>query len=178
MMDYINLDKVMIKSKILKKFYLWFLWMMICEIGLLTAILKIFKNNEVYTVKLLFIVLLLILIILLFLVVIKEIKYLIVTSEKNQIKYYSILHPFGKKLTLSDYEYKIKTTEFSIQGDYEVIHLVNKKGYTAFKISGLFYKNFKEIDNAIQLKRIHNYKFNWKLYLKLIFTGKMKVEKE
>lgn len=166
----------MIKGKIHKKFYFWFLWMVICVIGIFAAIIKILKNNEVYTFQLLFIISLLILVNFLFSVVIKDFKYIMI--YKNEIKYYSILKPFGKILKLSEYESKIKTTEFSIQGDYDVIHLVNKKGYTAFKISGLFYENFMEMEKAIQLKHISNYKFNWRLYLQLIFTGKMKVEKE
>lgn len=171
----------MIKCKIHRNWYLWALIGIILIIfGFIMYILKsitFFIEKGFHFPSILIFCLFLFLELFLILVF-KDFKYIIVYPKPNQIKYYSILHPFGKKLTLSDYECKIKTTEFSIQGDYEVIHLVNKKGYTAFKISGLFYKNFKEIDNVIQLKRIHNYKFNWKLYLKLIFTGKMKVEKE
>jgi len=112
------------------------------------------------------------------LLVLKDFKYIKIDKEKNRLKYYSILSPFGRTLNLDNYEHKIITSEVSVQGNYDVIHLVNKKGYTAFKISGLFYENFKEINSSIKLQRIYNYKFNWKLYLKLLFTGRIKVQQK
>ncbi len=110
-------------------------------------------------------------------IVIKDFKYIIIEGEKKQLKYYSVLRPFGCILRLDDFDNKIKTSETSVRGEYEVVYLV-RKGYTAFKISGLFYDNLKEMDSYIKLKRIYNYKFNLKLYLQLLFTGKIKIEEE
>ncbi|QIY90531.1 hypothetical protein [Chryseobacterium gallinarum] len=106
---------------------------------------------------------------------IKDFKYIIIDKQRNLIKYYSILRPIGHTLKLDDFDNKIKTSETSVRGEYEVVYLV-KKGYTAFKINGLFYDNFKEIDSSIKLQRIYSYKFNLKLYLQLLFTGKIKIE--
>ncbi|GEM_PF-2796445 len=107
-------------------------------------------------------------------IIIKDFKYIIIFSQKNQLQYFSILRPFGSTLRLDDFDNKIKTSEVNVRGQYDVIHLV-KNGYTIFKISGLFYDNFEEIDSSIKLKRIYNYKFNWKLYLKLLFIGRIRI---
>ncbi len=106
-------------------------------------------------------------------VVIKDFKYIIIDKQKNYLKYYSIFRLFGTKLQLDYFDNKIKTSEASIRGEYEVIYLI-KNGYTVFKINGLFYNNFKEIDSSIKFKRLYNYKFN----LKLLFTGKIKIEEK
>jgi len=110
-------------------------------------------------------------------IVIKDFKYIIIDEQKKHLKYYSILRPFGCTLNFDDFDNKIKTSEVSIREQYDVIHLI-KKGYTVFKINGLFYDNFNELDSSIKLKRIYNYKFNWKLYLKLLFTGRIKIEEK
>ncbi len=41
--------------------------------------------------------------------VIKDFKYIIIDGQKNQLKYYSILRPFGSILRLDDFDNKIKT---------------------------------------------------------------------
>ena len=109
--------------------------------------------------------------------IIRDFKYLIIDTKKNQLKYYSIVHPLGSTIILDNFDFKIRTSELSIRGRYDVIHLI-RNGYTVFKISGLFYDNLKEIDDSIKLKKIYNYKFNWKLYLKLLFTGRIRITEE
>lgn len=110
-------------------------------------------------------------------VVVKDFKYLVIKKQSNLLKYYSILKPFGNTVKLDDFDNKIKTTETSVRGEYKVIYLIKDK-YTVFKINGLFYENFKEIDSSIKLKRIYHYRFNLKLYLKLLFTGRIKIEEK
>ncbi|NIF06730.1 hypothetical protein F3J23_14875 [Chryseobacterium sp. Tr-659] len=170
----------MIKSKIHHNWYLWFFFLVMCEFGiafgLVKAVIKKIDNIHENSGSLIPIIILII-IILSLLLVIKDFKYIIIDKQKNSLKYYSILRPLGSTLKLDDFDNKIKTSETSVRGEYEVIYLV-KKGYTVFKISGLFYDNFKEIDSSIKLKRIYNYKFNLKLYLQLLFTGKIRIKEE
>src|SRR5690554_5976205 len=172
----------MVKSKIHYNWYLWFLGMMLCEIGLffftVRVIFDIMNGKKTMNTSLVISFLILIIIMIFVIIVVKDFKYIKIDKEKKQLRYYSILSPFGRTLNLENYENKIITSEVSIQGSYDVIHLVNKKGYTAFKISGLFYENFKEINSSIKLQRIYSYRFNWKLYLKLLFTGRIKIEKK
>ncbi|WP_326983442.1 hypothetical protein VUJ46_02530 [Chryseobacterium sp. MYb264] len=170
----------MIKSKIHLNWYLWFLFLIFLFVfGFIMYIIKPIisliegeDNFSYITFTLLFFFFELFLI-----VVIKDFKYLVIDRKKNNLKYYSILGPLGKTLDLDSFDNKIITSEISIRGQYDVIHLI-KNGYTVFKINGLFYDNFKEINSSIPLKRVYNYKFNLKLYLKLLFTGKIKIEKE
>lgn len=170
----------MIKSKIHYNWYLWSLFMNFLAIFIfvayiLSTIIDMFKGN--INLSYILITCFFIFLELFLITVIKDFKYLIIDSQKNQLKYYSILRPFGSILKLDDFDNKIKTSEVSVRGQYNVIYLV-KDGYTIFKISGLFYDNFKEIDSSIKLKRIYNYKFNWKLYLKLLFTGRIRITEE
>lgn len=171
----------MVKSRIHRNWYLWAIGMFFLLIlGFYMFIIKtIFYIMEIgISVSIIMIFILCLLLETFIVVVLKDFKYIKIDKEKKQLRYYSILSPFGRTLNLENYENKIITSEVSIQGSYDVIHLVNKKGYTAFKISGLFYENFKEINSSIKLQRIYNYRFNWKLYLKLLFTGRIKIQQK
>jgi uncharacterized membrane protein len=105
---------------------------------------------------------------------IKYIRYLII--KDNTLKYYSLLVPFGKTLYFNDYIGEIVASETGSGGSYDVVYFVDKNNMTAFKIMGLHYKNFEEINNAIPLKKISFSPTTWQ-YFKLLFTGKIKVEK-
>lgn len=165
----------MIRSKIHRNWYLWFLLIAVCELGitfsLIKACIKKINHSDLSIIP----IIILFLIIVGLLLVIKDFKYLVIDNHKNRLTYYSIFRPFGKTLTIGFFDNKIKTSEVSLRGEYEVIHLI-RNGYTVFKINGLFYDNIKEIDTSIKLKRIYNYKFNLKLYLKLLFTGRIRIE--
>ncbi|MDR1552736.1 MAG: hypothetical protein LBS69_04650 [Prevotellaceae bacterium] len=102
-----------------------------------------------------------------------KIRYYIITKE--QLKYYSFWHPFGKTLNFSDYIGKIITTETGSAGSYKVIYLVDRQNRTALKLMGLHYKNFDEINDAIPLKKI-GFSPTAGRYFKLLFTGKIKVK--
>lgn len=165
----------MLKSKIHSNWYLWYFLIVLCSIGIVISIVKAIIKISSEANKSFYPVIILFLVVLSFLFVIKDFKYIIIDKQKNNLRYYSALRPFGVMLELDYFDSKIKTSETSIRGQYDVVYLV-KDGYTMFKISGLFYENFKEIDSCIKLKRISSFKFNFKLYLKLLFTGKIKIE--
>jgi hypothetical protein len=105
---------------------------------------------------------------------IKYIRYLII--KDNTLRYYSLLVPFGKTLYFNDYIGEIIASETGSGGSYDVVYFVDKNNMTSFKIMGLHYKNFEEINNAIPLKKISFSPTTWQ-YFKLLFMGKIKVEK-
>jgi hypothetical protein len=55
------------------------------------------------------------------------------------------------------------------------VYLVNKQNKTSFKLMGLHYNNFEEIDNAIHLKKI-NFSPTVSQYFKLLFFEKIIIE--
>ena len=105
----------------------------------------------------------------------KDVKYIIIKNDG--LTYYSLLQILGKTLNFRDYIGKIITTETGSAGSYEVVYLVDGQNRTAFKLMGIHYKNFEEINDAIPLKKI---RFSPTIgqYFKLLFTGKIKVKKE
>ncbi|REC71291.1 hypothetical protein DRF60_20675 [Chryseobacterium elymi] len=105
----------------------------------------------------------------------KHIKW--IKIKENNLKYYSILKPFGKTLNITDYIGKITLTESGTRGSYKVVYLVDKKNKTSFKIMGLHYKNFEDINNAIQLKKI-NFSPTISQYFKLLFFEKITVKND
>jgi hypothetical protein len=87
------------------------------------------------------------------------------------------LQPFGKTLYFADYIGKIITTETGSAGSYKVVYLVDRQNRTTFKFMGIHYKNIEEMNNAIPLKKI-SFSPSVGSYFKLLFTGKINVEKE
>lgn len=83
---------------------------------------------------------------------IKHIKY--IEIKENGLKYWSLFIPWGRTLYFDDYIGKVIQTESGTGGSYKVVYFVNKKRKTAFKIMGLHYKNFDEINDAIPLNKI------------------------
>jgi hypothetical protein len=104
-----------------------------------------------------------------------KIRYYIISQER--LKYYSFWHPFGKTLYFSNYTGKIITTETGSIGSYKVVYLVDRNNMTTFKIMGLIYKNFEEMNDAIPLKKI-SFSPTGGQYFKLLFTGRIKVKKQ
>jgi hypothetical protein len=82
----------------------------------------------------------------------KDIRYLQI--KDNKLKFWSLFVPWGRTLNFDNYIGKIIEMEIGSGGSYEVVYLVDKKRRTAFKIMGLHYKNFDEINKAIPLKKI------------------------
>lgn len=105
-------------------------------------------------------------------VYIKHIKYIIIKNDK--LKYYSFLNPFGKTLFFENYIGKIETNETGSNGSYKVVYLVDKQNRTAFKLMGLHYKKFGELNNAIPLRKI-DFSPTTRQYFKLLFFERIKI---
>ncbi|WP_343659648.1 hypothetical protein [Chryseobacterium sp.] len=105
----------------------------------------------------------------------KHIK--IIKINKNKLKYYSFIRPFGKTLNMEDFIGKITITESGTRGSYNVVYLIDKQNKTSFKLMGLHYNNFEEINNAINLKKI-NFSPTASQYFKLLFFEKIIVKND
>jgi hypothetical protein len=133
---------------------------------------KIINNFTGKTGEVLGILLFLGLLLMAFCCFLKHIKYIII--KDNRLKYYSIFFPLGKTLYFTDFIGKITTSEIAGIGEYTVIYLVNKQNQTIFKITGSLYKNFDEINNAIQLKKI-SFSPTVGQYFKLLFFERITI---
>ena len=105
----------------------------------------------------------------------KDIKYIIIKND--ELTYYSFLMIFGKTLNFRNYIGKIIVMETMCATSYEIVYLVDGQNRTALKIASVYYENFEEINDAIPLKKIR-FSPNRRQYLKLLFIGKIKVEKK
>lgn len=150
-------------------------WGIFLLIWLIPGVIMIFKGLKNYFFQVNNTLILLLFITLLYFLInfLKHIKRMVIKG--NELKYYSILHPFGKALSINDYIGKIILSETGIRGSYKVVYLVNKQNKTAFKFIGLHYKNFEEINNAINLKTI---RFNptTSQYFKLLFLERIEIK--
>ncbi|UNY98592.1 hypothetical protein MQE36_16115 [Zhouia spongiae] len=168
----------MIKSKLKSGFVSWFITMILGTIGLLVLIglmlySLLFKKFDVYPMVMsLFLSALFGVVLIIF----KDYKRIIINKAAQTIKYYSIYRPFGKSIELKNFIGYIKSVEYGRYETYRTIHLVDKTSKTAFKISGLFYDNFDEMYNAIELKEIKKYRFGFWKYIKLVCTSRIKIE--
>ncbi|MEN2436660.1 hypothetical protein AAH994_14685 [Weeksellaceae bacterium A-14] len=86
----------------------------------------------------------------------------------RELKYYSILRPFGKKIELNGAVRKIILTETGSIGSYRVIYLVNNRNEIFFKLMELHYRNFNDILNALKLETI-KFSPSPAQYFKLLF---------
>lgn len=102
----------------------------------------------------------------------RHIKYIII--KDSMLKYYSLLCPFGKILNFNNYIGKIETSETGSGGSYKVVYLVDKQNKTAFKLMGLYYKKFGELNNAIPLRKM-NFSPTPSQYFKLMFFERIKI---
>ncbi|MBD3907366.1 hypothetical protein NAL32_22110 [Chryseobacterium sp. Ch-15] len=165
----------MIKSNIHINWYLWFSLMLFLLIfgaymfGIKTIIYIIDKGVSFFNIL---IFILCFSLELFLLIVLKGFKYLIIDKSKNQLKYYSILRPFGKTLYFNDYIGTYQTTETGSLGSYKVLYLVDKNNITRLKIMGIYYKNMDEIMKIITLPKIRK-NLSPKEYFKLLFIGKI-----
>lgn len=166
--------RTMTKSKFTSDTYYWGI-SMILSLGIFILFSGRILRNYNYKLNETLILLLFITLFYFGINFLKHIK--LVTITNDELKYYSLLRPFGKTLKLKDYIGKIITSESGSRGDYKVIYLVDKKNKTAFKFMGLHYKNFDEINNAITLKKITFRPGLWQ-YLKLLFLERVKIKDE
>jgi hypothetical protein len=162
----------MIKSKFTGNSIFWGLFMSVWTVFGLVFIFKILKTFSLDIKH----ILILSLFVGLFLFSINYLKHIrLLMIQEKKLKYYSITKPFGKTLNIEDFIGKISTTESGTTGSYKVVYLVNKQNKTSFKLMGLHYNNFEEIDNAIHLKKI-NFSPTVSQYFKLLFFEKIIIE--
>lgn len=159
----------MIKSKFSGDTIFWGIFMIIPLCSFIIFTIKILKkySGEIGETLILLLFIILFYLLINFLKHIKRIK-----IKDNKLKYYSVLRPFGKTLNMTDYIGKIILSESGSRGSYKVVYLVNKQNKTSFKIMGLHYKNFEEINNAIGLKTIR-FSPTASQYFKLLFFEKI-----
>ncbi len=104
---------------------------------------------------------------------ISKIKYIVVKNK--QLKYYSFLFPFGRKIDLDSLKAKFILEMPTSEGVYKNLYLLNKQNKICFEISEIYYKNFDEINGAIKLDKIRFVPTNMQ-YLKLLFFEKIKIQ--
>jgi hypothetical protein len=68
------------------------------------------------------------------LIILGRIRYYIISRE--ELRYYSFRHPFGKTLYFTDYAGKIITAEIGSEGRFKMVYLVDKQNRTVFKLNG------------------------------------------
>ncbi len=98
--------------------------------------------------------LLLFMLIVIFLLIIRQIKYIIVKTDR--LICFSLLCPFGKRLYFKNFKGIVLADGEAKSRSYEVIHFVNNRGRVTFKIVGLRYSNYEEIKEAIPLDILDN----------------------
>lgn len=150
-------------------------WGVFTSIWLIPGGIMIFKGLNNYSLKLNETLILLLFLFLYYILItfLKHIK--VIKIEDGKLKYYSILRPFGRTLNLEDYSGKIILKETGTRGSYKTIYLVNNQNKTSFKIMGIHYKKFDELNNAIPLK-IMKYPTGIMNYLKILFLEKVSVD--
>lgn len=164
----------MIKSRLSGNSIFWGIFMLIPLFSFIIFSIKILKkySGEIGGT------LILVLFAFLFYFLMNFLKHIkIVKIYGNKLKYYSVISPFGKTLNMEDFIGKITITESGTRGSYNVVYLIDKQNKTSFKLMGLHYNNFEEINNAINLKKI-NFSPTASQYFKLLFFEKIIVKND
>jgi hypothetical protein len=148
--------------------------MTVALIGLLKKLIDRYEINGLATT--LSIGLFFVFLIFTILMIFKDFKYIRIDTKRKIMTWYSPIIPWGRTVDLTKYIGKIRSRESGSAGGYSTGYLVDDTSTTRIKINGLFYKNFDELFSAVGLREIKNYDFNiWK-YLKLIYTGRLKIK--
>jgi hypothetical protein len=140
--------------------------------GLIKLLYSFISGYKTINIGIIIIILFLISLYLLLIGFLKHIKYIVI--KENRLKYWSLFIPFGRTLYFDNYIGKIIQTESGSGGSYKVVYLVNKKRKTAFKIMGLHYKNFDDMNDAIPLKKI-GFSPSTGQYFKLLFFERITI---
>lgn len=163
-------------SKFKIGFIFWFVIMLLLTLIIISFIYRLCLRidiNGLWTT--LWIGMLLTLIAMVSLIVLKDFKLIKIDKDNRRLKWFSIFFPFGRSIHLDDYIGTIKSSETGSLGQYSTLYLVNRNRTTSFKINGLFYSNFDEMETQIGLNEIKSYKLTFKLYIRLLFAGKIKI---
>ncbi len=166
----------MTTSKFKLGYLFWFLWMLLCGIGLSIFLNKAIEKilNKGLSLNSLLIIFLIVPL-LITVKILKDFKYIQIDSKTKKLKWYSLLAPFGRTLNFADYVGKVKSSEVGTDGSYYTTYLIDRNNSTSFRINGLFYRNFDELYKEIKLVEIKKYDMTFWLYLKLLFTGRIKI---
>jgi len=162
-----------VTSKLKGSSLIWFLFMLLPSWGLVYMILQLINQydfmNKTRTIGFgLFFGILFLLVLKLF----NEFKFIRVDKKNKILKWYSPIVPWGRKVDLTKYKYKIKISAAQTDSFY----LIDDSMLTKVRIGGIFLKNFEELFSAVGLREIKNYNFNLWKYLKLIYIGRLKIE--
>jgi len=161
-----------IESKLKRSSIIWFLWMLLAGSGLVYMITQLYYKydpmNKTRTIGFGLFFGILLLVVLKFL---NEFRFIRIDRKNKVLKWYSPIVPWGRKVDLTKYIYKLKISS----AQSESLYLIDSSMITRVRIGGIFLKNFEEISSAIGLKEIKNYEFNMWKYLKLIYTGRLKI---
>ncbi len=168
----------MIYSKFKLQYIPWFLLMLglliLFYLGLAEMIYSLFYEKTEITTSLISLFFLFMFIIILG--VLKDFKYIRIITNSRKLIWFSILAPLGKEINLENYRGVMKTTEYSLSGETTSLYLIDKKWTTAGKINGQFYSNFDELMAGIDLKEVKNKNHGFVNYLKLLFSGRVKIK--
>jgi len=108
---------------------------------------------------------------------IKEIKYITIKKDENRLTWYSIFNPYGATIFLNECVGQVKTKLYSTNGATSKIYLIDKNRISTLGINELVYSNFNEIQEALKLNELTHKNTGVLNYLKLLYTGRIKIEK-
>jgi len=169
-----NTRKV-IRSRIKLLEVLYRLFLLYIEVILIyIAVGIILSHNEILT-KIVWIIPFAI-VLLVILVIISEFKFIIINTRINRIRVFS-LFIWGRRYNIKAYKGIIISSENGGSGDYKIAYLVDKSMCTRLKINGSIYNNSEELINSINLPKMGYPELSISNYIKLLFTGCIKVEK-
>lgn len=167
----------MITSRFKIGFIFWFIFMMFMTYVLFVMLRKLIDRYEINGLsRTLFMGLFIVFLIFTILMIFKDFKYIRIDTKRKTMTWYSPIIPWGRTVDLTKYIGKIRSIETGSAGGYSTGYLVDDTSTTRIKINRLFYKNFDELFSAVAMPEIKNYESNiWK-YLKLIYTGRLKIK--
>ena len=167
----------MITSRFKIGFIFWFIFMFFMTIVLIGMLIKLIDRYEIngltptLTIGLFFAFLTFTI-----LMIFKDFKYIRIDTKRKTMTWYSPIIPWGRTVDLTKYIGKIRSRVTGSAGGYATGYLVDDTSTTSIKINGLFYKNLDELFSAVGLREIKNYDSNMWKYLKLIYTGRLKIK--
>ena len=161
-----------IESRLKRSSIIWFLWMLFAGWALVYMMIQLYDKydpiNKTRTIGFAIFFGILFLLVLKFF---NEFKFIRIDRKSKILRWYSPIVPWGRKVDLTKYSYKLKISS----SQSESLYLIDNSMISRVRIGGIFLKNFEEISSAIGLKEIKNYEFNMWKYLKLIYTGRIKI---
>jgi len=175
--DDMNNKKNVILSCISPWGLIWYSFFIFFGIISIYALKNIIQNlNEMSTKSGSIILVIIILFIVFIAIIVRELKFIIINPHINQIRVFS-LFIWGKRYDINGYKGIIIMREYiRYAGNYKVVYFVDDSMHTKFKIKGIYCSNFHELIKAIKLPKIGCPKLSIAKRLRLMFTGRIKIE--